>query len=730
MRTKWTLIAFVILSSIMIMNTLLSVDDSMYGVKAQQESSFTVWVKIYRIQKIDDIENPLEGSADWNYEIFVHDGDQFVSQEDAAPSNYDDILVDRNYQFNDIKTTYTTINIHLWDSDLGGAVTEDADISSRAGYTYYVCAYDLELDSIDTYVSDTFVSDGGYCKTSGDYDGSTGTDENDANLWFEIWDDYTPASEVPDPEIVSVTFDKTVIDRGDWVTVTVKARNNGDKADEMYISVSLPDNPPIDNVQIVTLDLQDAYKLPVGSEVWGDYGTTYPIVLEYPLVEGFKEYWETGETKTLQFKVKPQNLGVFRFFVKTTAQIIGEWSHDPQSGTKDQQNEYVYVHEINIQLGHMDLVEEYFPYFIFDEEEKYYPTNFFHDDIDITNNPSNYDDSWPYCIYVHTVETEDYLCIQYWSYYSRDDKTWGIEFPFIGAHDHDWESIYVYLEKQDDDYIPAFITYFRHAKVEGIEVVDYYATYAWGDSKAMKLKGTHPIVHVAQDSHASYEKTTYGYGVFVTPLPPHLILVAIEPCDDGIELDCDDFQIIYANEPGYWPDQFGTLKAPWVRERWNWGNPMFPYPVVKFSMLSLHETGSKLYLHVYDNQSRHVGFNNENSEVETEIPGSYYEDLGNATFLILSENITAFEIIVDATHAGEPVEGYEITLITVRESEFVDEETISRTIERGKQQEFDAKLNENGEIIQIPEFSSALMLVLLMMATLLAVVIYRRKHSM
>jgi len=305
-------------------------------------------VKIYRIQKIDDIENPLEDEADWNYEILVYNGDEFVSQEDVAPSNNDDIIVDRNYQFDNIKTTYTTIYIHLWDTDLGDAVTEDADISSRAGYDYYKCAYDLELDNIDTSVSDTFVSDGGYYKTSGDYDGSTDTDENDANLWFQIWDNYTLVSEVPDPEIVSVTFDKTIIDYGDRVTITVKARNDGDKADEMYISVSLPDNPPIDNIQMVSHDLQDVYILSAGSEVWGDYGTTYPIVLEYPLVEGFKEYWETGETKTLEFRVKPQNPGTFRFFVKATTQLNGEWRYDPESGTRDQQNEYVDVYAVSV----------------------------------------------------------------------------------------------------------------------------------------------------------------------------------------------------------------------------------------------------------------------------------------------------------------------------------------------------------------------------------------------
>lgn len=199
MPTKKASITLVILSLLLLATIFPFLGNSLHSVEAQQDPSFIVWVEIYRIQKIDDIENPLEDGADWNYEISVYDGNEFVSQEDAATSNNDDVIVAKNYQFNNIYTMYTTVYIHLWDSDLEGAATEDADISSRAGYDCYRCVYDLELDSIDTYVSDTFVSDGEYYKTSGDYDSSTDTDENDANLWFKIWD--TSAESPPEPTV-------------------------------------------------------------------------------------------------------------------------------------------------------------------------------------------------------------------------------------------------------------------------------------------------------------------------------------------------------------------------------------------------------------------------------------------------------------------------------------------------------------------------------------------------
>jgi len=384
------------------------------------------------------------------------------------------------------------------------------------------------------------------------------------------------------------------------------------------------------------------------------------------------------------------------------------------------------------------LIEAYFPYFIFDEEEQLYPTDFYTDDTDITNNPDNYDGSWPSTVYVNTLENEDYLCIQYWLYYCRDDKLWGVDIPLIGAHDHDWESVYVYLERQGESYNPAFVTYFRHMTFDDLELVEFFNTYSW-DSGTIEKAGTHSIVHVALDSHGSYEKTTYGYGIFVIniPLPTFLPIVAIEPCDDGLELDFDDFQIVHANETDSWPNQFGTIDAPWLRERWNWGDPVFPSPIVKFSIVSLHEPGSKLYLHVHDNQSRHVGFNRETSEMETEIPGSYYEDKGNTTFVILPENMTDFEVTVDGRDAHEPLEAYELFISTVRDGEVIDETSVEDTVGQGESQDFSVELDYSGEIT-IEKVSTAkgdntlLMFSLVCVAALVAVVAilvwkYRKK---
>ncbi len=162
-----------------------------------------------------------------------------------------------------------------------------------------------------------------------------------------------------------------------------------------------------------------------------------------------------------------------------------------------------------------------------------------------------------------------------------------------------------------------------------------------------------------------------------------------------------NFQITYVDEPDLdWPDKFGDIDAPWTRDRWNNPENLLAFPPIKnnFSMVSMQESQNKLYLHVYDNQSRHVGFNETTSEVETEIPGAYYEDLGHTTFIILPEKITDFKATVDGTHAHETVETYELVVSTVKGDEVVNE-IIPGTIEHGEIQDFSVKLDPSGEII-------------------------------
>jgi len=143
----------------------------------------TLWVKVYRIQAIDDIENFLETEADWRYTITVSDGETLITQEFKCPSNIDNIVVDRSDSFTDIKNQDVFVTIALYEDDILGH--ETVDISSSG--TSFDCTYNLASNALG---GDETVFEEDYHKTSGNYDGSLQTDENDANVWFAIFDNY------------------------------------------------------------------------------------------------------------------------------------------------------------------------------------------------------------------------------------------------------------------------------------------------------------------------------------------------------------------------------------------------------------------------------------------------------------------------------------------------------------------------------------------------------------
>ena len=157
---------------------------------AQENPTPTVWIQIHRIQKIDDIEGFLEDGADWRYTVRIWDGEKIRSEEFTVAPNHDDIVVDKIHTFHDIMEPDPAIQIYLYEDDLLGS--EDADISSGNLRDYFNSVYSLAENKLimPTGMNDYFEYDEGFYLTSGDYDGSEGWDENDANLWFAINDNY------------------------------------------------------------------------------------------------------------------------------------------------------------------------------------------------------------------------------------------------------------------------------------------------------------------------------------------------------------------------------------------------------------------------------------------------------------------------------------------------------------------------------------------------------------
>ena len=189
-----------------------------YMVKAEA-SMPTLSLKIHRILKVDDIEGWLEGEADWHYYIYVWNGEEWCSVDDVAESNRDDVIVDATYTF-EVKVVSVTIIIVLLEDDTATA-SDVADISSYSGGGYdnyngtlprgakYVGTYNLKTNEL---TGDEIITEGEYFKTSGDYDDSIDVDENDASLWFKVWDNYEAPVADAGPDQTVYTNEKVNFD--------------------------------------------------------------------------------------------------------------------------------------------------------------------------------------------------------------------------------------------------------------------------------------------------------------------------------------------------------------------------------------------------------------------------------------------------------------------------------------------------------------------------------------
>jgi hypothetical protein len=147
--------------------------------------------------------------------------------------------------------------------------------------------------------------------------------------------------------------------------------------------------------------------------------------------------------------------------------------------------------------------------------------------------------------------------------------------------------------------------------------------------------------------------------------------------------------------------------------------------------ITLQESQHHLYLHVYDSQGRHVGLNYTNNETDIGVPDAYYFDNSNGTItIVLPTYNSSFLAVVDAAFAQETIETYNLTITTLNNGQVIDKNSIQETIQKGSQTEYDIEISPSGTIITVPEFSPFLILPLFMIATLLAVILYKRKQEL
>jgi len=175
------------------------------------------WPKVnIKIHQVDVTSDPLEwltgGPPEWYYEVRVDSSSIFEyngQDQEILPgwwifawNGEDTWTPDITYSL-PAKTPIVTVKIKLMEHDgiLEGGSDDLADVSSYAGGgvdnsiddlrgAVYQGTYNLATNEL---TGDQVTQDGGYLLISGEFDGSTSTDENDAEVWFTISDEYEPS---------------------------------------------------------------------------------------------------------------------------------------------------------------------------------------------------------------------------------------------------------------------------------------------------------------------------------------------------------------------------------------------------------------------------------------------------------------------------------------------------------------------------------------------------------
>jgi hypothetical protein len=344
------------------------------------------------------------------------------------------------------------------------------------------------------------------------------------------------------------TYTLTITGSGGGKTHSTTVKLNVIKAGRIYVITRYPDGSPFVSEFLVLFDSN-----------WNELARVNP----------------TSEAYTFQ-DIAPGNYiiqaGVGNVWVGADLNIL------VQAGqTSDVSITITYDRSL---MSYVGLIEEYFPVWRFSKDEKWFPTSFYFDgDANVENNRENYqkkvgryNDKYAY---VHVVDKDpSILEIQYWLYYAYNPGVRGL----LGAHDHDWEKVFICFDKTLNK--PLYVYFSQHYWFEQF--------VSWGDVE--KRGFTHPVVYVANGSHASYPSrpTLVEYwedgGVELTAQEFNWIIVGDKPA-----LKKEEFSLLYHVTKGksqyepygnYWPDHYppnsplGSLgatadPAPWLRDVWN-----------------------------------------------------------------------------------------------------------------------------------------------------------------
>ena len=188
-----------------------------------EDGTPTLQITIQRIQSIDAIEGPLDGEPDWIYRIEVWDGDGWQRVTTSTTVGDGNLTGDHTHVFSldALSANSTNIYITLFEVDTFITLWEVADVSGDPGAVQQDQREPAPLTAIfkgvysfvtSSFTGDPLTLDGGLYVTSGDYDGSTDSDQNDASIWFTVQEDYeTPTAEAG-PDQSSLTVEEISFD--------------------------------------------------------------------------------------------------------------------------------------------------------------------------------------------------------------------------------------------------------------------------------------------------------------------------------------------------------------------------------------------------------------------------------------------------------------------------------------------------------------------------------------
>jgi len=323
---------FVLLVCLGLIFTILS------GPNVTADSTATITIKIHKIQKIDEIEEDGSDEADWYYYIGIsEDGGNTYdwTSIDFIPmkENTDIWKVNTNHIFTGITSTSIDFAILLCEYDEGENTDDLADITGRAyagsdfywddfespitpnnlptvlkdrifNYDIYKGSYDIIKDELN---GDKTIVEDGYFKTSGAFD-SISVDQNDAAIYFDIWDNYnTPTC------IMSIS--DTYVKAGEIITFDASLSTAATDFEIVKYEWNFNDNKKWDSTEKIanhSYDIADTYKIKLRiTDSLGQIDEEIGYVVIYPNIDASFSY----------LPLNPSTLNTIKF--TDTTEIIG-----------------------------------------------------------------------------------------------------------------------------------------------------------------------------------------------------------------------------------------------------------------------------------------------------------------------------------------------------------------------------------------------------------------------